>query len=125
MLTTTLLSMWVVTTAAVAMMLPIADAVLREIFSEKSEPKIANKNMIEMNGYHNPRHPFQKEDKAMQMSVTVKPDAMQFDEKKKRQLSVLLYLSIAFSSTIGGVSTLTSNGPNLIMKFVLDEYVLP
>ncbi len=33
----------------------------------------------------------------------------------------LLYIVIAFAATIGGTTTLTSNGPNLVFQFVLDE----
>lgn len=37
------------------------------------------------------------------------------------QLKKIFYLSIAYSANIGGTSTLTSNGPNLILRFVLDD----
>lgn len=43
--------------------------------------------------------------------------------KNNDKLRKILYLSIAFSATIGGTTTLTSNGPNLVFKFVLEEYV--
>lgn len=40
---------------------------------------------------------------------------------KIRHLKKIFYLSIAYSANIGGTSTLTSNGPNLILRFVLDQ----
>lgn len=41
--------------------------------------------------------------------------------KKNDKLRRILYLSIAYSATIGGTTTLTSNGPNLVFRWILDE----
>lgn len=108
--------------AAVAPMLRIADAVLMEIFSEKNTqfPIITNRFIVKTNGYHNPMHPWKKGDSVL-IPIEHEADLVELDEKRKRQLSILLYLSIAYSSTIGGVATLTGNGPNLVMKSVLNE----
>ena len=46
---------------------------------------------------------------------------IQLTEEKIIQLRKVFYLSIAYSANIGGTSTLTSNGPNLILRFVVDS----
>lgn len=45
-----------------------------------------------------------------------KPTSAEISHLKK-----IFYLSIAYSANIGGTSTLTSNGPNLILRFVVDN----
>ncbi|XP_022666863.1 solute carrier family 13 member 3-like isoform X3 [Varroa jacobsoni] len=42
--------------------------------------------------------------------------------QRERHLAKGLYLSVAFAANIGGTATLTSAGPNLILKFIMDEY---
>jgi sodium-dependent dicarboxylate transporter 2/3/5 len=106
MLTTMFLSMWVVSTATVAMMLPIADEILAHLFPKTNSDD--NKKLL-----------ISSECKS-KLSVIIDFND-DFDSEKKNKLSKLLYLSIAYSATIGSATTLTSNGPNLIMKFVLEE----
>ena len=121
MLTTMFLSMWIVSTAAVAMMLPIADAILAQIF-----PKIKQQhfNQLKLNG--NSNGAIKSND--LPEKITIPMNGMfvnemtdNYDKEHKAKLSKLLYLSIGYSATIGGVTTLTSNGPNMVMKFVLEE----
>lgn len=111
-------------TAAAAMMLPIADAILEEVFPEKEikqmvitapEPEQVTQLDIDdscsssssINHNHN--------------IVKTKP-VQPLTPSKVIQLRKIFYLSIAYSANIGGTSTLTSNGPNLILRFVVDNY---
>lgn len=106
MLTTMFLSMWIVSTATVAMMLPIADEILAHLFPKTNNDD--NKKLL-----------ISSECKS-KLSVIIDFND-DFDSEKKNKLSKLLYLCIAYSATIGSATTLTSNGPNLIMKFILEE----
>jgi sodium-dependent dicarboxylate transporter 2/3/5 len=106
MLTTMFLSMWIVSTATVAMMLPIADEILAHLFPKTNNDD--NKKLL-----------ISSECKS-KLSVIIDFND-DFDSEKKNKLSKLLYLCIAYSATIGSSTTLTSNGPNLIMKFILEE----
>ena len=106
MLTTMFLSMWIVTTATVAMMLPIADEILAHLFPKDIKSNEQIKLLSEC-----------------QVSIDVTQSKLDSESelRRKDKLSKLLYMSIAFSATMGGACTLTSNGPNLIMKFILEE----
>ncbi|KAF7489575.1 Solute carrier family 13 member 5 [Sarcoptes scabiei] len=118
MLITMFLGIWIINTAATAMILPVADVVVGEIFDpilssfsnqnqsmEQSIELMENhqkyNNDIENKNFHKKHNPIRKE-----------------LEYVKR----LLYICIAFSATIGGTTTLTSNGPNLVFQFVMDEF---
>ena len=57
----------------------------------------------------------------MNLCVVQKKKAKQMRSSKNDKLRRLLYISIAYSATIGGTTTLTSNGPNLVLRFVMDE----
>jgi sodium-dependent dicarboxylate transporter 2/3/5 len=106
MLTTMFLSMWIVSTATVAMMLPIADEILAHLFPKTNSDD--NKKLLISNECKS----------KLSVIIDFNDD---FDSEKKNKLSKLLYLCIAYSATIGSSTTLTSNGPNLIMKFILEE----
>lgn len=56
----------------------------------------------------------------VQMDIEEK-NTQQNDPESIRHLKKMFYLSIAYSANIGGTSTLTSNGPNLILRFVVDS----
>ena len=105
-------------TAAAAMMMPIADAVCLEIFPSSAY----RKKSLEMDQRLASVTSFisnQEDLKSKESTLTIK------QQKELRSFHVrlrkLLYVSIAFSATIGGTSTLTSNGPNLVFKFVIEE----
>lgn len=134
MLTTMFLSMWIVSTAAVAMMLPIADAILAQIFPAQIFPEIKQQQHLnqinlnsgmKLNGNSNGNSNGAVKSNDSPEKVTIPMNGMFVNEKTdnydKAKLSKLLYLSIGYSATIGGVTTLTSNGPNMVMKFILEE----
>lgn len=127
MLTTMFLSMWIVSTAAVAMMLPIADAILAQIFPKNKQQHLNQLNLnggIKLNGNSNGAVKSNDSPEKITIPVNgmfVNEKTDNYDKEHKAKLSKLLYLSIGYSATIGGVTTLTSNGPNMVMKFVLEE----
>lgn len=148
MLTTASFSMWIVSTATVAMMLPIADEIFNNLFSSIDELNENGKHeyrndkslavvqavdagkgnghvlgetikLATLNGHngvaingnrHVVKMPHLKEETQETLSEVAKIKARK-----------MFYLCIAYSATIGSVSTLTANGPNLVMKDVLEE----
>lgn len=69
-----------------------------------------------------PKHRFRSFLRELLKSHTVYSEYRE-RQKKERHLAKGLYLSVAFAANIGGTATLTSAGPNLILKFIMDEYV--
>ncbi|RWS27186.1 solute carrier family 13 member 5-like protein [Leptotrombidium deliense] len=150
MLITMFIAMWIINTAAAAMMLPIADAVIEEVFPkprrESTFPDIKvvsadyNETLysfakgFKLNGnwdynfvikYFNCRlkYKFSKDKlQDIMMMETSKISEVPFTNPNVsvKKLKKLLYLSIAYSANIGGTSTLTSNGPNLVLRFVVE-----
>ena len=144
MLTTMLVAMWIINTAAAAMMLPIADALLQEVFPDATSSETTSQEECETNNnsqVKNSRKHRRKDsgplnEFELEMCVHLN-HSMDPDPKIDRpvvapvlppsvpqdvvNLKKMFYLSIAYSANIGGTSTLTSNGPNLILRFVLDN----
>nr|XP_027194250.1 solute carrier family 13 member 5-like [Dermatophagoides pteronyssinus] len=128
MMITMFFSMWIVSTATVAMMLPIMDEILRNIFTtiNNNDDDDNNDNKQQNRSISNDNNGFNIK------IITNNVNDDDYDDedekelknlmKKKDKISTLFYLCIAYSATIGGVSTLTSNGPNLIMKDILENH---
>jgi sodium-dependent dicarboxylate transporter 2/3/5 len=145
MLTTMLVAMWIINTAAAAMMLPIADALLEEVFPQDNQKNgedrpVNNYDHTEANNNSHCRikNGNRRKDsgpmKEVELEMCVRLNHSMDPEPKIENLVIsnnnpldiltlkkMFYLSIAYSANIGGTSTLTSNGPNLILRFVLDN----
>lgn len=112
--------------------LPIADALLNEVFPDDSStgkdtrpPPVCEKNgtvSLELTA-HNSDSINKQEETGDDCTVAGAGDTkhQQSSGSEVTQLKKIFYLSIAYSANIGGTSTLTSNGPNLILRFVLDD----
>lgn len=119
MLTTTFFSMWLVSTATVAMMLPIADEIFNNLFSsfdELNENKEDSLSMVMVND-----DSIEKDSNNGKSTPTGEEHEL-IIQASKAKVRKMFYLCIAYAATIGSVSTLTSNGPNLIMKDILEEH---
>lgn len=132
MLTTMFMSTWICNTATTAMMMPIVDAVLAEVIDADYDPLM----LAEVGAYEG------EKDKHKQLNRTTSGDSSEKNykaaplasrscsvrsedvakQRAQRTLSKSLYLSVAFAANIGGTATLTSAGPNLILKFVVEEF---
>lgn len=120
MFTTMFLGIWIINTAATAMILPIADVVVEYLFEDGG--KVAAKEEVELQ--------MLKVDKDVDGHRTdddgdFKEHSNKDDRRHRKQMDYikrLLYICVAYSATIGGTTTLTSNGPNLVLRFVLDEF---
>uniref|UniRef100_A0A669FC54 Solute carrier family 13 member 1 n=1 Tax=Oreochromis niloticus TaxID=8128 RepID=A0A669FC54_ORENI len=101
------LSMWVQNTSAVTMVMPIVDAVLKQILKANEE------------GYSGEDNPTLELDGTCTDSILYKknvPTASHRDTgcRQGRMLCKAMCIGIAYSSNIGGITTLPGTSPNLI-----------
>lgn len=158
MLTTMFFSMWIVSTATVAMMLPIADEIFNNLFNVSfdetsrrntrtssqltaegvvvvdSRPEIIEPNgngngngsaqvtplRMVLNQQFDEMLPHQPTARRSRVAEAI--DLLTEDDKVK--ICKHFCLCVAFSATFGSVSTLTANGPNLILKDILEKYLV-
>ncbi|XP_042889595.1 solute carrier family 13 member 5-like isoform X5 [Penaeus japonicus] len=131
MLTTMFLSMWISNTASTAMMVPIVDAILVELYSsretdgERGEPKSdlsvspqhqSQMELVTTNG---------KSGQNQEVSL-VCPDGEEGKEdqgnaKNKQNMRLMIYFSIMYAADIGGTGVITGTGPNMVLKAVLQD----
>jgi sodium-dependent dicarboxylate transporter 2/3/5 len=119
MTTTGFLSMWISNTAATAMMLPILEAILVEIIKDKrSNSRLAVNGispetiLISDKNLENGTAKMQYSEKIALNAETLKEDEL--------NLCKMMFLSICYSSNIGGVGTLTGTPPNIIVVGMLE-----
>ncbi|KAA8590416.1 hypothetical protein FQN60_014350 [Etheostoma spectabile] len=131
------ISMWVQNTSAVAMVMPIVEAVLQQILKAKEEGYVGEDNpglqLDETDGHFekmkeaesNQKHPDVPDDTRVQIqtpsqSVAAQPGAL---SRCKRDLMMCkaMCIGIAYSSNIGGISTLPGTSPNLIFSEYLHQ----
>ncbi|KAM4734520.1 solute carrier family 13 member 1 [Anableps anableps] len=95
------LSMWVQNTSAVTMVMPIVEAVLQQILKAKE---------LECNGNVNPN---------LQLDACVAAAVSR--SKQDLMMCKAMCIGIAYSSNIGGITTLPGTSPNLIFSEYLNQ----
>uniref|UniRef100_A0A8C8D3U9 Solute carrier family 13 member 2 n=1 Tax=Oncorhynchus tshawytscha TaxID=74940 RepID=A0A8C8D3U9_ONCTS len=108
--TTAFLSMWIGNTASTAMMLPISNAVLKQLCDTEAQAEEREVDLISLRG--------------QEPEVEESPEAR--ERRLKREAKYLkldkgMSLSVCYSASIGGTATLTGTAPNLILKGQVDE----
>ncbi|XP_053308984.1 Na(+)/dicarboxylate cotransporter 3 [Spea bombifrons] len=135
MITTAFLSMWLSNTASTAMMLPIANAILKSLFGEKfCEDKGMKSNEASSVNLENGLHPVptevqfltvNEEDKDLpektDVNIEVHPDLIK-ERQYQNNIWKAFLISIPYSASIGGTATLTGTAPNLILLGQLKSF---
>ncbi|CAG2100754.1 unnamed protein product [Medioppia subpectinata] len=120
MCTTSFISMWISDTATTALMVPIIEAVILNIMEQKKSTLSTithnnnNNNDLTLNGNLDPKEVEAIENRRKN-SFKMERDSNK-DEKAFKLMRRVLFLSVTFSSLIGGTGTLTGTTTNLIFK---------
>ncbi|XP_052074962.1 Na(+)/citrate cotransporter-like isoform X2 [Mytilus californianus] len=142
------LSMWMSNTATTAMMVPILNAILKQIKEARETGPNAktnsfklnpeNKRMLETSFTNNENiedNALQEkgangDTNTMEMQTLTKKDVVEIEEedgpiksedKEFIQLAKTFSLCVAFSANIGGVATLTGTPPNIVFKGIAED----
>ncbi|XP_042352426.1 LOW QUALITY PROTEIN: solute carrier family 13 member 1 [Plectropomus leopardus] len=136
------LSMWVQNTSAVTMVMPIVEAVLQQLLRANDGGRAGEDNptlqLDETDGHvekmkdilSDEKHPDVPEQTftCVQMQTVSPPDAAQVAEpaapsrgKADLMMCKAMCISVAYSSNIGGISTLPGTSPNLIFSEYINQ----
>ncbi|CAI9154776.1 unnamed protein product [Rangifer tarandus platyrhynchus] len=135
MATTSFLSMWLSNTASTAMMLPIANAILKSLFGHRESRKDLSWESeetaaaVRKNGLHTVPTEMQfiasTEDKdcpeEAEAPMDLQPTSKK-EEEYRRNIWKGFLISIPYSASIGGTATLTGTAPNLILLGQLKSF---
>eukprot|EP00118_Oscarella_pearsei_P028984 m.3397 g.3397 ORF g.3397 m.3397 type:complete len:608 (+) comp9346_c0_seq1:1-1824(+) len=132
MCTTAFLSMWISNTATVAMMLPIALAVLSELEEEKrvsdGGPEEAKNQHLHMHMSHIDGNRKSSDTDMVDerngdygATSVLKPEDGSGKSNRFTNMSKALMLGLAYAANLGGTATLTGTGPNLVLRGDIDS----
>ncbi|KAL0968080.1 hypothetical protein UPYG_G00262130 [Umbra pygmaea] len=139
------LSMWVQNTSAVAMVMPIVEAVIQQILNAEGEGEQRQQDLtgtsnlgLQLEETEGPSDKVEepksitnnvpKEDHTIsielppQTNVLVKMTDGRYRSRREHMMCKGMCLSIAYSSSIGGISTLPGTSPNLIFSEYIHQF---
>ncbi|RXG52781.1 Solute carrier family 13 member 2 [Armadillidium vulgare] len=142
MLTTMFLSMWISNTAATAMMIPILDAILQELYKSDAVRKtmgnteltelppkfhqVSNTNednKIKRNSYleSDEDEPVRRPVVSINTSLNKSEERLAPPDKESQALSTMYFLATAYGSNLGGTGFPTGTGPNLVLWGIMQS----
>ncbi|XP_038854595.1 solute carrier family 13 member 1 [Salvelinus namaycush] len=107
------LSMWVQNTSAVAMVMPVVEAIIQQILNAEGE---AEQRQQAMTGTSNLGLELEGE------KVIGQKIEGRYRSKREHMMCKGLCLSITYSSSIGGIATLPGTSPNLIFSEYIHQF---
>uniref|UniRef100_A0A8C3N9N4 Uncharacterized protein n=1 Tax=Geospiza parvula TaxID=87175 RepID=A0A8C3N9N4_GEOPR len=118
MVVTAFLSMWISNTATTAMMVPIAQAVMEQLHKSEAESGTTGQVSEHSNKAFElqEKSPDSFKDENGQKIKKLTMPRNEALEKKHLKLSKGMSLCICYSSSIGGIATLTGTTPNLVLQ---------
>ncbi|XP_046440691.1 solute carrier family 13 member 5-like isoform X4 [Daphnia pulex] len=134
MFTTMFLSMWISNTATTAMMVPIVEAVVEELFKNNDDEEMERDVHMVPNGSSEASSGDKTIDVDLNSVTCSTDDSVTYVGNSCQQLAVseiqrdnfsrmrnCCLLSVAYSANIGGTGTLIGSGTNLVLKGVYKE----
>ncbi|KAK3581969.1 hypothetical protein CHS0354_023442 [Potamilus streckersoni] len=133
------LSMWMSNTATAAMMMPILNAILKQIkdvtLPDIEEARHSGDDVIdddndveittELHGISIETTPLKSKAKNQKENTENTPRSRADKEADFHELAKIFALGIAYAANAGGVATLTGTPPNIILKGYIDKFYRP
>nr|CAH0112211.1 unnamed protein product [Daphnia galeata] len=110
MMVSMLLSLWISNSGVTAMLIPIVDAVVDELFQDTKDLELGIHCITTLPGHPVTLHEKEQPTERSNEGVDI-----------KRKLKVPFLIAVSYTASIGGTGTLIGSGPPLAFKGILEE----